>query len=92
MDNAEETNDEVKEIPQEEAERFYKTEFAKYGCYPTQRALTTFFNKCLELDGEVDSERVQQICVFLKTKDEEKFWVNYKDVENFFEVLNEQSE
>lgn len=86
MDNSEEI-DETQEISQEEAERFYKTEFAKYGCYPTQRALTTFFNKCLEIDGVVDRERVHQICVYLKSKDEDKFWVNYRDVETFFDNL-----
>lgn len=90
MDNTEDVNAEPQEIPQEEAEKYYKTEFAKYGCYPTQRALTTFFNKCLEVDGEIDSERVYQLCGYLKTIDEEKFWVNYRDVENFFEKINKK--
>jgi len=77
------------EVTKEQAVEFYKKEFARNGCYPTPMGLDAFFDRCIERDGFISSERVTQLCKFLKSIDKDKFRVNHKDVHKFFDQLRD---
>ena len=82
---AEEESEEVKEVSDEDALRFYTTEFAKNGYSINTELLYTFFDKCLSLDGYIDSERIKEFCHYLRKK--ERIDVKREDIEEFFESL-----
>lgn len=81
-------DEEAKEVSRDEAIDYYKREFARYGCQPTNKGLEEFFNRCQEIDGYVDSERVKEICYYAKRQDMDKFWIGIKDVKKFFSEIS----
>lgn len=79
---AEKETEEIEEISDEEALRFYTTEFAKNGYSITNELLYTFFDKCQSLDGYMDSSRVKEFCDYLRKK--ERIDIKKDDIEDFF--------
>jgi|GEM_PF-4504284 hypothetical protein len=82
---AAEEGEEVEEISDEDALRFYTTEFAKNGYSITAELLYTFFDRCLSLDGYMDSGRVKEFCDYLRKK--HRIDIKKDDIEDFFGSL-----
>jgi len=59
---------EAEEVSDKEAIRFYTSEFVQNGYSITPGLLCVFFEKCLNMDGYVDSKRVKEFCDYLRGK------------------------
>lgn len=76
---------EYEEVSDDEAVQLYTKEFAKCGYNIRPSVLRTFFNRCLQKDGLVDSQRVEELCAYQKKH--EKVVITSEDVDQFFDEL-----
>lgn len=76
---------EYEDISDDEAVQLYVKEFAKCGYNIKLEVISTFFHRCLQIDGLVDSQRVEELCKYLRKH--EKVVITSEDVNNFFDEL-----
>ncbi|MFP4559302.1 MAG: hypothetical protein ACLFO6_07395, partial [Archaeoglobaceae archaeon] len=68
-----------------DAVQLYTKEFALRGYNIRLDVLKTFFNRCLQKDGVVDSQRVEELCN--QQRKHEKIVITSEDVDQFFDEL-----
>lgn len=76
---------EYEDISDQEAIQLYTKEFAKCGYNIRPAVLRTFFNRCLQKDGLVDSQRVEELCNYQRKH--QKVVITSEDVDQFFDGL-----
>lgn len=76
---------EYEEVSDDDAVQLYTKEFAKCGYNIRPSVLRTFFNRCLQKDGLVDSQRVEELCAYQRKHD--RIVITSEDVEQFFDEL-----
>ncbi len=76
---------EYEDISDGEAVQLYTKEFAERGYNIRLDVLRTFFHRCLQKDGVVDSQRVEELCKHQRKQD--KIVITSEDVNQFFDEL-----
>jgi len=77
--------EEIEEVADEDAIRFYTSEFVQNGYSITRELLHLFFEKCIALDGYIDSRRVKEFCDYLRKERRIAVTIDYI-IEYFEEV------
>ncbi|MFP3910284.1 MAG: YecA family protein [Archaeoglobaceae archaeon] len=76
---------EYEDVSDGDAVQLYTKEFALRGYNIRLDVLKTFFNRCLQKDGVVDSQRVEELCN--QQRKHEKIVITSEDVDQFFDEL-----
>lgn len=78
---------EYEDISDGEAVQLYTKEFAQRGYNIRLEVLRTFFTRCLQKDGVVDSQRVEELCNYQRKH--ERVVITAENVNQFFDELEQ---
>ncbi len=76
---------EYEDVSDGDAVQLYTKEFAQRGYNIRLDVLRTFFRRCLQKDGVVDSQRVEELCDHQRRH--ERVVITAEDVNEFFDKL-----
>lgn len=85
VEEAVEPQMEYEDISDGDAVELYAKEFAECGYNIRLHELRTFFQRCLQKDGLVDSQRVKELCHHQRKNG--KVVITTEDIDNFFDEL-----
>ncbi|MFO7967139.1 MAG: SEC-C metal-binding domain-containing protein [Archaeoglobaceae archaeon] len=76
---------EYEDVSDDDAVQLYAKEFAQRGYNIRLEVLRTFFHRCLQKDGVVDSQRVEELCDYQRKH--ERVVITSENVNQFFDEL-----